>query len=245
MRKVKFVSVFVLLALLLSAGPGVALAQKPGPEAGPEVMLSPDTCSGKGTDEQIQALAKLALEDQVSGKALGCYEALSAEGKARVFEAVAEQRGILQELDEETRWNKVAMEQNLSKQNLPREAMPLGGQVWEQLIEHRVLVSGERITANRWWVNHNCDGDPGDKDYQLRFDFPTAVTDPDEVGTYSWDLLVDAMLWYYQVKYGGVKGWGHTAWGRMYTCIGDKGVENAGGIDNVYSDMIVHKETIW
>ncbi|MDH7475791.1 MAG: hypothetical protein QHJ74_17590, partial [Anaerolineae bacterium] len=36
MRRVKFLSVFVLLALLLSIGPGVAMAQDPPPE--PQVI---------------------------------------------------------------------------------------------------------------------------------------------------------------------------------------------------------------
>ena len=37
MRKVKFVSVFVLLALLLSAGPGAVMAQEPPPQSLPQV----------------------------------------------------------------------------------------------------------------------------------------------------------------------------------------------------------------
>ncbi|MDY7080258.1 MAG: hypothetical protein SXV54_25530 [Chloroflexota bacterium] len=37
MRKAKFVSVFVLLALLLSAGPGAVMAQEPPPQSLPQV----------------------------------------------------------------------------------------------------------------------------------------------------------------------------------------------------------------
>lgn len=197
MCKVKFVSVFMLLALLLSAGTGTVLAGEPNTDSGPEVVLSSATCTGAGTDEQIQALAELISKEQVSEEAAGCYEALNAEGKARLFEKMAEQRGLLSALREETRQDKLAMARSTPQQIGPQQTAPPGSRgCWTQLIEHTYWSIGRPHAEFRyWWENPWCDDDPSDIDYSFAYRFSSQVTDPDALRAYGRDFRVDAMVW--------------------------------------------------
>lgn len=229
MRRITSVSVSVLVVLLLSIGSATALASGPGTDPGPEVLPT-DACAGTGTDEQIEALAEFILKGQVAQEVRACYESLNVEGKARVFEAMAEQQGMLGVLRDETRQDKALMEQDLFQ-------LSPNGLFYETLVRHGYPMYTPVYGASSWYSNSTCDGDPSDIDYTFVFQFPSAVTNPDGLRTFSFDLRVDAMLSYYQIVHGGVRAWGNTSSPYVHTCMGNDGVGAAGGPDNVYRHM--------
>lgn len=121
MSRIKFLSVSVLLALVLSTAPTMALTGLSAPSATP--------CTGKGTAEELRALATLIVNDELTEEAISCYQALSDASKAQLFEVIAIERGIsVAELHEEARKDVEAM-----RRIRDSNSTPLG--YWQQLIE--------------------------------------------------------------------------------------------------------------
>ena len=111
------------------------------------------------------------------------------------------------------------------------------GQNWDQLVEHAYYGSNLVSVRDAWFSQTACDSDP-DIDYIFKFKFSSAVSNPDALRNISTtSLAVDAMLVWYQVRYGGVKGFGNTSSSRVYICLGDTGVTIAGGVGAVEDHM--------
>lgn len=173
MRPLRLLAVFVLLELLLSAAPRMALAQNTHINLAVPSALSTTPCTSKGTVEELKALAALIVRDELTEEARAYYWALSDESKAQLFEAVAAERGIsVAQLHEETRKNMEAMKRRTSG------STPLG--FWQQLIERAWFSLGYRVVSvTSWWVDSWCDGDPSDQDYLFYYVTPAAVSNPD------------------------------------------------------------------
>jgi len=198
MRKIKFVSLLLLLGLLLNATPGTALAATQSQEP----LQALVDCKDEGTDNQVKILAQLIVKEQVSEAARNCYAALSDEGKARVFEAMAMLRGIsLEELHKE------AQQDMLARKNV---GLAAAGD-WKQPLERAWIAPVPVVSvSDAWWSGTTCDNDP-DIDYIFLFRFSSAVTNPDGLWSFSSHLGVDAMLLWYQIRYGGITGFGNTS----------------------------------
>ena len=152
----KFVSMFVLLALLLSAGSGMALAQEPPPEGslspGPPVLDGP---VNKWTD------VDLAFDEHITvPQVQAFYEQLTEEQREKVSELVAAKAGI--PLDE---WQRsIESERGQTVTPLwPRE-------VWRQPIENVWANHPPGSTyAPFYYRSLWCDDDP-DEDWVFYFD---------------------------------------------------------------------------
>lgn len=231
MRRIRLLTVSVLLALLLSAAPKMALAQNTHTNLTVPSALSTTPCTSKVAPEELKALAALIVRDELTEEARTCYWALSDESKAQLFEAVAVERGIsVAQLHEETLKNVEAMKRRTLDSTL------LG--FWQQLIERALFSWGYRVVSvSSWWGDSLCDGDPSDQDYLFYYTTPTPVTNPDVLRAFSSDVLVDAMLVWYQLWYGGVNGSGVTEYNFAKICLGDTGVAMAGGAGRVAAYM--------
>lgn len=138
MRKVKLLSMLVLLGLLLNAAPGTALAATQSQEP----LQALVDCKGEGADNQVKILAQLIVKEQVSEAARNCYAALSDEGKARVFEAMAMLRGIpLEELHKE------AQQDMLARKNV---GLAAAGD-WKQPLERAWIAPVPVVSVSDAW----------------------------------------------------------------------------------------------
>jgi hypothetical protein len=183
---------------------------------------------------RITTLAKHIVKDQVDEELRSCYNALSDENKARVFEAMAAERGLLVELRRETETDKLSLHES--------GAQLAAGVSWQQLIE-RIPFSAIGKTLRsviNSYQDPYCDGSDPDVDYTFVVAFPYAVTNPDSLRSFAGVTAVDAMLTYYQIVYGGINGRGRTDSGQVYLCIGDTGVANAGGEQAVRDNLKLH-----
>lgn len=231
----KLFAILLMTGVLISGGFAPAVAQ----DASPAV---PAACEDLDTDAKIKLLAKLIVNDQVDEDVRNCYDTLTIEEKAQLFEAVAEERGISvaelrQEADEDA-----AQRQDVSDIPLPGEDVTAREIPWQELIE-RIPFSAifkPLVPGARSWQDPICDGDPTDVDYFVSFDFPANVSNPASVRSFTYDVGVDLMLGWYQIRYGGIDGRGNTGSNIVRVCLGDTGVATAGGIDVVRDNLYLH-----
>lgn len=166
----------------------------------------------------------------------------SDKEKVQLFEAMAEERGISREELRQEADEDAMQRQNIVKVSPPGEDATTMWQNWRQLIE-RIPFSAifkPLVPATRSWQDYICDDDPSDIDYFISFDFPANVSDPDSVRSFSYHIGVDAMLGWYQLRYGGIDGRGNTGSNIVRVCLGDSAVATAGGIDIVRNNLYLH-----
>ncbi len=206
------------------------MAQEPDIDRGGDVFLSEFICSGKASKQQIEALAKMIVNNQVTKEVRTCYYQLTDEGKVDVFEAMARERGVsLEDPYKESREdlaNTEGREDLANTENINQ----INGIHWNQLVEHAWLGSN-LVSAGYYWPSLTyCDGDDTDVDWIFHFYFPSAVSNPNALRNISTtSLAVDIMLTYYQATIHGVKGIGNTASSMVQICVGDDGVSTVGG----------------
>ena len=226
----KTLLVMMNLTLLLMLFSSVAvMAQEPDNKD--DVFLSEFTCSGKVTDVQIETIAKMMVAGEETKTAHLCYENLSLEDKALVFETVAVLRDI--SIDD-LRKDADGMEEDIQLQ---------ARGYWTQLVERVPFSAVFRPLVSSFYYFTNdtiCDDDPTDTDYIFIYGFPAPMTNPDALRVFSSNWLVDSMLVYYQVRNGGLKGYGDTTNPYVQICVGDTGVSTAGGANNVKNNMKTH-----
>ncbi len=119
-----------------------------------------------------------------------------------------------------------------------RGLFPIDRAALVNIIERAWFSLGYRVVSvNSWWVDSWCDDDPSDQDYLFYYVTPAPVSNPDGLRVFSADLLVDAMLAWYQLWYGGVNGFGVTEYNFAKICLGDTGVAMGGGAGRVAAYM--------
>lgn len=217
-RKILLITVF-MFALLLAI-PANANAARPN-------------CKELPIPQRIKALAGMILSKEKEKTIRPCYDSLSEQGKALVFEEMAAQRGLLNSLRQESENN-----QPLTSNNAPSAITAS----WQQLIE-RVPFSaiGKTLrSVTNAFPDQYCDGSDPDMDYIFVVRFPYAMTNPDALRSFAGVTAVDAMLTWYQVRYGGINGRGTTTSGYVYLCIGDTGVSMAGGVQAIRNALRLH-----
>lgn len=196
-------------------------------------IASKAACSVEKVQDKIKHVAKKVVKNETDEEVQSCFDSLTLQEKAQVFEAMATERGIAPDkLREEVEKDKEA------KANAVRA---MAGMPWRQLIELPWIFSYSSVGSNGWWEDRYCDGsgtDP-DIDYTFRFQFSSAVSNPDAMRSnrYPGAVNIEAMLSYYQVANGGIDGRGNTASGTVYVCLGQNGVTTAGGPTIVGSSL--------
>jgi hypothetical protein len=96
MNRIKFLSIFVLLALLLSAGSGVTMAQEPpsGDSRSPNLPGLDDPVS-EWTDDELEQLVDLIVSERITvQQSQIIYEQLTEEQITRIGELLAVRAGI-------------------------------------------------------------------------------------------------------------------------------------------------------
>ncbi|NJM08225.1 hypothetical protein HC891_21695, partial [Candidatus Gracilibacteria bacterium] len=198
------------------------------------------TCKELKGDEKIKKIAKLLVKHADDEEAADCYSTLIFEDKAKVFEAVADERGLSEDLKREVEEDGKAKETRAGQLGGQAEYAPaFQGISWQQLIEWDALIALYGGTAASSVVSSfGCDNDLTDLDYEFRFSF--ASTNPDGLKGGSPVPLVDAMVIFYQVNFGGMHGYGDTL-GSSYLCIGDTGIAVGGGLDYVRPRLVLRQ----
>lgn len=232
MFRTKLIELLLILGVIVSASPKNTMAEELPETANAFSSVSEEFCSDYSVDKKIEEIAELLIRGEESEEAVACYESLSDEGKAKVFETVAILRGFSVD---DLRRDAEGMKQFSQTTN------PLAA--WDQLIE-RVPFSavGKPLVSAIYYFQHStiCDGDASDIDYIFVYVYPSNMTNPDALRVFSSNLLVDSMLVYYQITIGGLKGYGDTGSTFVHVCVGDTGVANAGGASNVQDKMKTH-----
>jgi len=191
------------------------------------------SCKDLPIVERINMLAGMILAKEKESILRPCYDSLSEQDKAQVFEAMATRRGLLQKLRQE----------NVANQKLSPSAAPNAITAsWKQLIERVPFsaISKTLRSVTNAFQDQYCDGTDPDIDYTFVVLFPYAMTNPDSLRSFAGVTAVDAMLTWYQVNYGGISGKGNTTSGYVYLCIGDTGVSMAGGVQAVRNALKLH-----
>lgn len=229
MLRMKSVSMFTLLILFNATALSVY-----GWDEG-KIDISTDACAKGISDETIVLIAKQVNSFDVSEEVDACLHQLPQENKVRIFEVMAEEKGIsIQELREDAEGMKQASE-GIKNPSL--------GTAWTQPIERTIWINiWTSVSPNAWWPDqYTCDGTP-DTDYMFQFTYNSPITNPDGLRTWSdtnafggWN--VQLMLEYYQSTAGGLKGIGNTSSSTAKLCVGDTGYWSAGGYVAIMSAL--------
>lgn len=247
MYKKRFLLIFALLTVAANVRTTPAMAWQ--------------ACQGMDTEAKVKHIAKKVVQEQLDKNVGDCYNSLADENKAKVFEAIAVERGISveklrkeadenaknrqdvdEEHDEHVAPNLQAAQAGFNKQSSAIRPMTHAGSFWRQLVE-RIPFSAlfkPLLYPYSSYQDALCDGDPNDVDYMFNFEFSFNVNNPDSLRTFSYHVGVDSMLAWYQLKYGGVDGRGYTDRPGVRICLGDNGVATAGGEATVRSWLALH-----
>ncbi|NOX63695.1 MAG: hypothetical protein GXP42_17360 [Chloroflexi bacterium] len=232
----KIVSVLLLVAMLLTFATPALAEGGPTAERDTQDNLKQPLCKGVINDQVVNLVAERLLSNEVSPEVNECYLNMELEQRALVFERMATLLGhSLIDLREDY------ITENVAKSN------QISGIHWEQLIENAGLAAWTYYGPYVWYQNPWCDGKDDGMDYTFAYWFDPPVQNPDALRTRSnpWDLRVQAMLDYYQWRYGGVLGSGHTSLNTVYICLGDTGVNTAGGPEAVYNSLKLVGYGLW
>lgn len=231
MRKIRFFQLVIALALVVAGWPHSVFAESPAGERQARKTI----CTGG--DKDAQTIARMIVSNHITQDIERCFAKLSDKEKAQVFEQMALLRGIsIEEL------NKEAESDMQFNNSVARQSVTINGISWRQPIERGYAWASEVASASMYWTSSTCDNDPSDMDYQFYFVFPTSVTNPDGLkSSGSGHLGVEAMLYWYQLNYGGITGEGNTSSRAVYVCLGDGGVNGAGGASVVQTYLRIAK----
>lgn len=224
MRKVKFVSVFVLLALLLSAA-AVQAQVTPPSDSGPVDLPGLDSPVNKWSGTELRHFVDLAFKEQISvPQVQAVWEELTREQRDEVEEIVAAKASI--PLDE---WRTESNTEQAVTPLWPRE-------VWRQPIEN-AWTSGHppgSTYSSFYYQSQWCDNDPDD-DWVFYFDMDSS--NPDGL---RWTSDSSQVYLVFMTLYGGdLTGFAYD-WDEARLCIGTNGVSAAGGADEVQQNLFLH-----
>jgi len=227
MSRIKFLLIFVLLALLLSAGSGMTMAQEPPLEDSrlPNLPGLDDPVS-EWTDDELEQLVDLIVSERITvQQSQVVYEQLTEEQRKKVGELLAARAGI--PLDE---WQQLAKEQTICRPSQQVTPLDYPGEIWRQTIEYQDLSNGRRSSyyiSTPW-----CDDKPDD-DWTFYF-YVYYAQDPDGL---RWYTTSSRVFWAFMLRYqGNLNGYAF-AWDEARLCIGTWGVDLAGGPDQVNSNL--------
>lgn len=230
MRKVRFASVFVLLVLLLSAEPGMTLAQNTHTQANTGLVQQAIQCAELvNPDEKIDIIVQFAhtpLQDSKEVRA--CYDSLTENQKVQILYRVAEKLGLSEELYAE----------------LHRAPESMGPLVWGTLLmPYTVVGYGQMRTAELYWIDDGSRCPTGRGiEYNFQYRFSSNVTDPASLRSNSpTNILVDAAILGYTLSYGGQKIWYDTTSPVITACVGDSALRIVGGPNVWKAHAVVYK----
>lgn len=228
-RVMRFMAAMTVAAVMSIPVQHISLAQ--GNTAAPRPSSSCDT-------NRVETLAAaLTVDSTLTADLQQCYLSLSDFEKAQTFEAVAAKKGLLDQLRRERQSSNAGA---ATRAPVGDRVTTLAPGDWRQLIEHALIAFGEIRTPNGAYLGDSVCAPGRGQEYVFLLDFSGPVSNPDGLRTNSLDPLVDSMLVYYQLWYGGVDGFGNVGIGRVYVCIGNTGISIA-GFNNVYYNMRVIK----
>lgn len=238
MKKSNVLLVLLLVGMLLVSSFPSALAQEAQPPLMPNEMLPnvgmeytlPDSgtasaaasCALAATDpdQMVTAIAEIAQTELRDSKSIrACYDALSIEQKALVFERSATKRS---HNDKSGR-----KDSDIG----PQAVQPLA--FGTLLTPYTAIGWGESRTAYMYWMDNGnrCPIERG-PETNFAYSYSTNVTNPAGLRANSpTHLLVDSAIAYYTVKYGGLKTWYDTNSNVITTCVGNEGLSKVGGAE--------------
>ncbi len=244
MRKVKLVSMFVLLALLLSVGTGVLLAQEPPPEDSRSLNLPGlDGPVSEWTDADLKQLVDLAVDERITvPEAQDVWEQLTEGQREKIGELLALKVGI--PLDEWRQFVESSREQSpfQSSKATSRGFTPLGfpGEIWREPIENIWTCGYPPGTtfASSYWNSPSCDDDPSDPDWAFWFNRSYEWYSRNPSGLRWTSDSVQVYLAFMAAYGGNLSGYSFN-WKEARLCIGTTGVSAAGGPDNVKDNVFL------
>jgi len=227
MRKVKFVSAFTLLALLLSISQTVGLAQAPQQVSPSPTLLDLDGPVSKWTDADLECLVDLIVEERITiQESQIVAEQLTQEQLKRVGELLAAKSGVLVEewLQDVAGSRKKETDQSFSTSS--RDFFGGG-----QPIEYKEMQGS--LHANSYYSSTECSGDD---DWVFHWPYIYYGQDPDGL---RWWTTSSRVYWAYLVSYGlKLNGFGNS-FTEVRLCAGKTSTSLAGGPDWVRDHIYV------
>ena len=238
MRKVRFVSILVLLALLLSAGAGAVSADDLPPVRNtpplPRLDVEPDLDKpvSAWSDTDWERLVELIVGERITiPQSEVIVEQMTEEQIARVGELLAIRVGV--PLDEWRRSIESNQDASQSPKITPQGLAPLStGKIWIQPIEYDNLGYG----AIPWYYSSSECG--GDDDWVFAF-LLFYAQDPDGL---RWWTNSSQVYWAFLVRYGlRLNGFTYR-WNEARLCVGKTGASLAGGPDYVEDHLFLRHQ---
>jgi hypothetical protein len=235
MRKVKLLSMFMLLTMLASFMPGVAMAQQ---GASAEIPPPPNVSELNGPPDQLsnadlKKFVDMAFAERITvSQATVFYERLTPKQKATVSDLVAIRANVHLDM-----WRQAS--ESYQKQIVNAAITPdatLSSEVWRQYIENiwRSRDSSSRY-ASSYYEDTFCEGglDP-DPDGDWVFRYSITSFNPDGL---RWTSDSAQVYLAFMTAYGGMLNGFAYNWYEARLCLGATGVLAAGGPDNVKAKM--------
>jgi len=233
MRKVKFVSVFTLIALLLlSISQTVGLAQVPQQVSPSPTLLDLDGPVSKWTDADLERLVDLIVNEKITvPQSQNIAEQLTKEQLTKVGELLAVRAGVPME-----EWRQSCRSCNAQTAHLSSEVTLLASseEIWRQPIEYQ---EGQGATdMDTYYSSSECGGDD---DWVFHETYTYYGQDPDGL---RWWTTSSRVYWAYLACYGlTLNGFAYN-WSEVRLCAGKTCTTMAGGPDWVRDHMYVkHK----
>ncbi len=229
MRRLNLLSLFVLLALLLSAGPGVVMAQEPpvADSAPTTPAPSPTASPNDVTDADLERFVDLVISEQITvAQARAFLQQLAELQVSRVAELLSARTST--RLAESSKVSPVSP--NII------EPPPGSSELWRQIIEKG--AGPPEAFAQDYWSDPYCEGGPNpDPDDDWVFWFWIDSTNPDSL---RWDTTSAQVATAFWIAYGNnLNGFAYH-WDEARLCLGTTGVSLAGGPEKVKNTTSLH-----
>ena len=192
------------------------------------------------TDVELQRFVNLAVNEQITvPEAQQVWEKLTPVQRERVGEFLAIEVGISVD-----NWRQF-VKNNATKQS----AMPINdnygelgypGEIWREPIEN-VWTYGYppgATFAGSYWNTPLCDDDPNDPDWTFYFYQPYEWYSRNPDGLRWTSNSAQVYLAFMTAYFGNLNGYSFS-WNEARLCIGTRGVDLAGGPDNVKANLFL------
>jgi hypothetical protein len=231
MCKVKFLSIFVALAIIASAAPVYAEGGNPPSNTVPIVGSVISNAEGNITNADLAKVVDLIMANQITVEQLGSFMAKLDKQQLETMRVLFSER------------TGVTIHPVDLKQAEAIDVSPLGMQVaasyaYVETIENVWTWNyNPKIFASFWYTDRYCDGDPNDNEYVFYY---SVSTSPSTKGNLRWTTTNPIVYAAFMLAYGGnLSAFGYS-YSEVRLCIGDTGVAAAGGASAVGTSVFVH-----
>ena len=230
MYKVKFLSIFVALAIIVSATPVYAEGSNPPSNSVPVVVSIIDKAGGDITNADLAKVVDLIMTNQITVEQLARFMAKLDKQQLETMRVLLSDRAGI-------------TIQSVDSKRADAMGTPLGRQVaasfaYVETIENVWTWNyNPKIFAGFWYQDGLCDGDPSDNEYVFYYPISTSASTK---GNLRWTTTNPLVYAVFSVAYGGnLSAFGYN-YSEVRLCIGDNGVAAAGGAYAVGTSVFVH-----